>query len=51
MARTPPDVLSAVSAALAPRSGRTLEQWVALVQQSPADPLDQSGVRRVTELC
>jgi hypothetical protein len=39
-------MLSAVTDSLAERTGRTLEQWVALVQTSGIDPLDQNAVRR-----
>lgn len=37
---------SAVSASMAQRTGRTLDEWVALVQRSGIDPLDQIRVRR-----
>jgi Domain of unknown function (DUF5655)/Domain of unknown function (DUF4287) len=46
MAPTPDDMLSAVSESLAKRTGRPLEEWVALVQASGTDPLDQNAVRR-----
>jgi hypothetical protein len=39
-------MLSAVSASLAGRTGRPLDEWVALVQASGLDPLDQNAVRR-----
>ena len=39
-------MLGAVSASLAARTGRSLEEWVALVQASGVDPLDQNAVRR-----
>ncbi len=46
MAPTPDDMMSAVSASLATRTGRSLDEWVALVQASGVDPLDQNAVRR-----
>jgi Domain of unknown function (DUF5655)/Domain of unknown function (DUF4287) len=46
MAKTPDDMMSAVSGSLAERTGRTLDEWVALVQASGIDPLDQNAVRR-----
>jgi hypothetical protein len=39
-------MLTAVSASLAARTGRSLDEWVALVQASGIDPLDQNAVRR-----
>src|SRR5690242_18018568 len=40
-------MFDAVSASMAARTGRSLEEWVALVQQSSGvDPLDQNAVRR-----
>src|SRR5579859_1605730 len=39
-------MMSAVTASLAARTGRSLEEWVALVQASGIDPLDQNAVRR-----
>src|SRR6266566_6939554 len=39
-------MMSAVSQSLAERTGRTLADWVALVQASGIDPLDQNAVRR-----
>ena len=45
-ADSPDDMMAAVSASLADRTGRTLEQWVAAVQASGIDPLDQNAVRR-----
>src|SRR6266566_1772134 len=39
-------MMSAVSRSLAERTGRTLDEWVALVQASGIDPLDQNAVRR-----
>jgi hypothetical protein len=46
MAKTPDDMMSAVSGSLAERTGRTLDEWVALVQASGIDSLDQNAVRR-----
>ncbi len=46
MAATPDDMMSAVSASLAARTGRSLDDWVALVQASGVDQLDQNAVRR-----
>jgi len=42
---TPDDMLTAVSDSLAARTGRSLEQWLALVRSCGVDPLDQSAVR------
>jgi len=46
----PPDspeaMLAAVSRSMARRTGRSLEDWVALVQAQGPDPLDQLAVRR-----
>src|SRR3954468_18418835 len=39
-------MLSAVTDSMAERTGRTLEEWVALVAGSGVDPLDQNAVRR-----
>lgn len=38
--------MESVSASLAARTGRSLEEWVALVRKSGLDPLDQKAVRR-----
>jgi hypothetical protein len=46
MAKTPDEMMGAVSASLAERTGKTLDEWVALVQASGIDPLDQNAVRR-----
>lgn len=45
MSQTPDQMLSAVSESLAARTGRSLEQWLDLVQASGLDPLDQNAVR------
>jgi predicted transport protein len=39
-------MMSAVTDSMADRTGRTLEDWVALVGSSGVDPLDQNAVRR-----
>src|SRR3954463_2558677 len=39
-------MMSAVTDSLAERTGRSLEDWVALVAGSGVDPLDQNAVRR-----
>ena len=39
-------MMSAVRESMAERTGRSLEQWVELVQGSGVDPLDQNAVRR-----
>ena len=44
--RAPQDMMEAVTASMQERTGRTLEEWVALVQDSGVDPLDQNAVRR-----
>jgi hypothetical protein len=46
MAQTPDEMMSAVSASLAARTGRSLDEWIALVRASGIDPLDQNAVRR-----
>jgi Domain of unknown function (DUF4287) len=46
MGQTPDEMLSAVSASLAVRTGRSLDEWVALVQAHDIDPIDQNAVRR-----
>jgi predicted transport protein len=42
----PDEMLDAVSASMAQRTGRTIEEWVAVVRDAGLDPLDQNGVRR-----
>jgi predicted transport protein len=42
----PNEMMAAVAASMKERTGRTLEEWVALVQASGIDPLDQNAVRR-----
>ena len=45
MPPTPDDMLTAVSDSLAARTGKSLEQWLALVRSCGVDPLDQDAVR------
>jgi hypothetical protein len=45
MGKTPDDMMSAVAASLAARTGRSLDEWIALVTSSGIDPLDQNAVR------
>jgi hypothetical protein len=45
MGQTPDDMMSAVTASLQARTGRSLDEWVALVKASEIDPLDQNAVR------
>ena len=44
--KKPEDMLRAVAGSLQERTGRTLEEWVAVVERSGVDPLDQKAVRR-----
>ena len=44
--KNPWDMMSAVAASLRERTGRGLDEWIALVQASGVDPLDQNAVRR-----
>ncbi len=46
MGNTPDDMMGAVSASMAARTGRSVDQWVALVEEAGLDPLDQKAVRR-----
>jgi predicted transport protein len=46
MGQTPDDMMSAVSASLADRTGRSLGEWVTLVHAAGIDPLDQNAVRK-----
>jgi len=46
VAKTPDEMMSAVTESLAARTGRSLPEWLALVQASGIDPLDQNAVRR-----
>lgn len=42
----PDDMLAAVTASTAERTGRSLDEWLALIAGSGIDPLDQNAVRR-----
>src|SRR5215469_17420149 len=46
VAKSPDDMMSAVTGSLAARTGRSLDEWLELVQASGIDPLDQNAVRR-----
>jgi hypothetical protein len=46
VAKTPDDMMGAVVGSLAARTGRSLDEWLELVQASGIDPLDQNAVRR-----
>ena len=46
MGKSPDDMMSAVIGSLADRTGRSLDEWLALVDASGIDPLDQNAVRR-----
>jgi hypothetical protein len=46
VAKTPDDMMGAVIGTLAARTGRSLAEWLALVEASGIDPLDQNAVRR-----
>ncbi len=43
---TPEEMMSAVVHSMRERTGRSLEEWVELVNASGTDPLDQNAVRR-----
>jgi hypothetical protein len=47
--KSPQDMMAAVSASMQERTGRTLEEWVAVVDSSGINPLDQKAVRRWLE--
>jgi hypothetical protein len=44
--KSPDDMMSAVTGSLAARTGRSLDEWLDVVQASGLDPLDQNAVRR-----
>ena len=44
--KTPQDMMTAVTKSMKERTGRTLEEWVALVEASGIDPIDQKAVRK-----
>ncbi len=47
MPRSPREMMTAVRASMKERTGRTVDEWVALVvRESGVDPLDQRAVRR-----
>lgn len=46
MPKCPADMMDAVSDNMKERTGRSLEEWVALVQASGLDALDQNSVRK-----
>jgi hypothetical protein len=46
VAKTPDDMMGAVAGSLSARTGRSLGEWLELVQASGIDPLDQNSVRR-----
>lgn len=43
---SPDEMMSAVLGSLAERTGRSLDEWLSVVQSSGIDPLDQNAVRR-----
>ncbi|MEX2553629.1 MAG: DUF4287 domain-containing protein, partial [Actinomycetota bacterium] len=43
--KSPEDMLGAVTRSMKERTGKSLEEWVAVVQASGIDPLDQKSVR------
>ena len=46
MPMSPQEMMAAVAASMKERTGRTLEEWVAVVRESGLDPLDQNAVRK-----
>lgn len=44
--KSPDDMMRAVTESMRERTGRSLAEWVTLVQASGVDPLDQNAVRR-----
>lgn len=44
--KNPNDMVAAVTASMKERTGRTVEEWVAVVNAAGLDPLDQNAVRR-----
>ncbi len=42
---TPADMMSSLTDSMKERTGKTLEEWVAAVQDAELDPLDQKSVR------
>lgn len=45
-ATSPNDMMAAVATSMKERTGKTLEEWVAVVRESGLDLLDQNAVRR-----
>ena len=45
-ANSPNDMMSAVTESMRERTGRTVEEWVAVVKAGGLDPLDQKAVRK-----
>ena len=43
---SPNDMMAAVSDSIQQRTGKTLDEWVAVVRSSGLDPLDQNSVRQ-----
>jgi hypothetical protein len=43
---TPEEMMAAVTDSMAARTGRSLDEWVGLVEAEGPDPLDQNAVRR-----
>jgi predicted transport protein len=43
--KDPDEMMAAVTESMQERTGHTLEEWVAFVQESGLDPLDQNAVR------
>src|SRR4051794_35476937 len=43
---SPDEMMSAVTDSLVERTGRSVEEWIALVGDAGVDPLDQNAVRR-----
>lgn len=46
MPNSPEDMMRAVAGSMKERTGRTIEEWVELVQTSGPDPLQQGAVRK-----
>lgn len=44
--QSPPNMMAAVADSMHERTGRSLQEWVAIVRSSGIDPLDQNAVRR-----
>jgi predicted transport protein len=46
MAKSPNDMMAAVTGSMRERTGRTVDEWVEAVRASGLDPLDQNAVRK-----